>query len=230
MSCGALAYGSDRMLGHARWLTFVRRSPPWVLQVRKLSIYIQWRYILRCGNFLQRPFAYHGKPPREAQKSAANIAPRPSYFSPRAPACADTPWLRLRRRSRLTDQQMQEIAEVERRLAAFERVGGRQTVLRTLTNMTTTPIAEVSDLQDPNAGDPSPAGLADGLRSRGELRGSVAPCSRWAASRVAGRSSGSPQRSAPSSISAALSAAIELRRLFPGINDMAEVRELAQTI
>ena len=27
-----------------------------------------------------------------------------------------------------------------------------------------------------------------------------------------------------------LSAAIELRRLFPGINDMAEVRELAQTI
>jgi hypothetical protein len=58
---------------------------PWFLQVRKLSIYIQRRYILRCGNFLQRPFAYHGKP-RESQKSAANIAPRPSYSSPRAPA------------------------------------------------------------------------------------------------------------------------------------------------
>ena len=114
-----------------------------------------------------------------------------------------TPWLRLR--ATIPIDRSADAGDRRGRAPAcrIERVGGRQTVLRTLTNMTTTPIAEVSDLQDPNAGDPSPAGLADGLRSRGELRGAVAPCSRRAASRVAGRSSGSPQRSAPSSISAA---------------------------
>ena len=174
---------------------------PWFLQVRKLSIYIQRRYILRCGNFLQRPFAYHGKP-RERLKSRPPTFPF-LLLASGAGIELITPWLRLRRRSRLTDQQMPGDRRGRAQLCRIERVGGRQTVFRTSTNMTTTPIAEVSDLQDPHAGDPSPAGLADGLWSRGELRGAVAPCSRRAASRVAGRSSGSPQRSAPSSISAA---------------------------
>jgi hypothetical protein len=84
---------------------------PWFLQVRKLSIYIQRRYILRCGNFLQRPFAYHGKP-RERLKSRPPTFPF-LLLASGAGIELITPWLRLRRRSRLTNQQSQEIAEVE---------------------------------------------------------------------------------------------------------------------
>ena len=185
-----------------RWLTFVRRPPHGFSRLGSSLFTSSGATFCGVAISCNAPLPITASPERGSKVSRQHCSAPFLLLASGAGIVLITPWLRLRRRSRLTDQQMQEIAEVEPGLPHRAR-GWAPTVLRTLTNMTTTPIAEVSDLQDPHAGDPSPAGLADGLWSRGELRGAVAPCSRRAASRVAGRSSGSPQRSAPSSISAA---------------------------
>ena len=203
MSCGALAHGSGRMLGHARWLTFVRRSPHGFSRLGSSLFTSSGATFCGVAISCNAPLPITASP-RERLKSRPptllRALPTPRLGRRR---CAD--YALATAAATIPIDRSADAGDRRGRAPAcrIERVGGRQTVLRTLTNMTTTPIAEVSDLQDPNAGDPSPAGLADGLRSRGELRGAVAPCSRRAASRVAGRSSGSPQRSAPSSISAA---------------------------